>query len=190
MKFTSLFSVLALSQIAHGALVVQSYDHSPSPNPSYPDIGNVELIDGIADVPTWGGGNSIGAADIGPFVGWLGTDAATTFTFDNTYTVGQVTVWAADSDGAAGVGLPQTIILSDPNSSFTQTFVITNPSGNGNMLPIVMSGFSVVTNQLQISFTRGQEWTMLTEVQFESVPEPSIAILAGTICVFAFRRKR
>jgi hypothetical protein len=190
MKSTLAILALAGSHFASGAITVQSYSHTPAPSSSYPDSGTQELTDGIANVPTWGGGNTITSGDIGPFVGWLFTDASTTFTFDNSYTVGRVTVWAADSDGAAGVGLPLTITLTDPNSSFTQTFPVTNPVGAGYMLPIVLDGFSVNTNQLQVSFTRGQAWTMLSEVSFETVPEPSSGIMMAVTSLFVFRRKR
>ena len=189
MKSTTILLTLAASSLASGAITVQSYSHSPGPSSSYPDSGQ-ELTDGIANVLTWGGGNILNSSHIAPFVGWRSTNASTTFTFDTTYNLGSVTVWASDSDGTAGVGLPTTITLTDPNSAFTQAFTVINPAGNGNMLPITMSGFSVTTDQLQVSFVRGSEWTMVTEVSFAAVPEPSTALLISLIPLFAFRRKR
>ena len=186
MKSTTILLTLAASSLASGAITVQSYSHSPGPSSSYPDSGQ-ELTDGIANVLTWGGGNIL---NIAPFVGWINTNASTTFTFDTTYNLGSVTVWASDSDGTAGVGLPTTITLTDPNSAFTQAFTVINPAGNGNMLPITMSGFSVTTNQLRVGFIRGSDWTMVTEVSFAAVPEPSTALLISLIPLFAFRRKR
>lgn len=173
-----------------GAITVQSYSHSPAPSSSYPDSGGRELIDGIAVVPTWGGGTTITSSQIGPFVGWLNNNASTTFTFDSIATVGRVTVWASDSNGAAGVGLPTTITLSDPNSGFTQTFPVTNPAGSGYMLPITLSGFEVTTNQMRVAFTRGSQWTMLTEVTFESIPEPTSGALLALSSLLVLRRKR
>lgn len=182
--------ILAGGQSAVGAITVQSYSYSGSPSASYPDAGGQELTDGVAIVPTWGGGNTITASQIGPFVGWLNRDATINFTFDTIYTIGQVTVWASDSDNAAGVELPTTITLTDPNSSFTQTYNVVNPTGNGYILPITISGLNVTTDQMQVSFTRRRQWTMFTEVSFESIPEPSVSALALLTTLFVLQRKK
>ncbi|MGJ8725613.1 MAG: PEP-CTERM sorting domain-containing protein [Roseibacillus sp.] len=189
---TTIIGLLALTPFAGAAITVSSYSHSPNPAASYNDSGTQELTDGVAVVPTWGTGITITTAQIGPFVGWQGTDAATTFTFDSIQTVGQVTVWASDSDGVAGVRLPSTITLSDPNSSFSQTFMVNNPGGNGVMRPITLDGFSVQTDQMEVSFTRATtgSWTMLTEVEFNSVPEPSTAGLLAVASALLLRKKR
>ncbi|MDP0491975.1 MAG: hypothetical protein Q7Q71_13075 [Verrucomicrobiota bacterium JB023] len=189
MKRLTIATCLFAAPFASAAITVNSYSHSPNPSSSYPDSGNQELIDGVADVVTWGEGVPIGSSQVGPFVGWLNTNASTTFTFDSVQTVRQVTVWAADSDSAAGVNFPSTITLTDPNSSFTQTFGIPNPAGS-EMRPIVMEGFAVTTNQLQVAFTRGGQWTMLTEVTFDTIPEPGAPALLSLAIISLIRRRQ
>ncbi|MFC5049020.1 PEP-CTERM sorting domain-containing protein [Rubritalea spongiae] len=175
---TSFFTSLSLATTASAAILVDSYSYGVSPTSSYPDSGG-ELTDGVADVPTWGHDTTIRSGDTPPFVGWLNTNGSIEFFFDQDYTFGSVTIWVADSDNAAGVGLPNTITVSDANSSFTKTTTVTNPAGSGYMLPVTIDNLNVTTDELHVSFTRNHQWTMLTEVTFASVPEPSSSCLLG-----------
>lgn len=175
---------------SYGAITVSSYSSSPAPSGSYPDSGGVELTDGITNSVAWGSGVNISYSDVGALSGWLNTNPSITFNFAEPVTVRSFTVWAADSDGHAGVGLPSSITLRTPSSSFSQTFTVTDPAGNGYTVPLSFSGFSVTSDQLIVESTRAQQWTMFSEVQFSAVPEPTYTALAfGVLCLFLFRKR-
>ena len=157
------------------------YGYSVGPSGSYPDSGG-ELTNGVTYSLAWGGASSIGASDVVQLVGWQSTNTTITFTFSEPVNIGSVSVYFADSNGSAGVGMPASVTLSD-GASFSQTFSVADPAGGGGTVESVFGGFSVSTTSLQVSFVRSYEWTMISEVQFFSpaaVPEPSsFATAAG-----------
>ncbi len=180
--------------VASAAIVsVSSYSASPSASPSYPDAGGVELTNGVTDVIVWGTGINPAPSEQAKLVGWRNTNFSITFNFSETVNVGSFTAWFADSDGNAGVGVPASVTLHTTGNSFTQTFDVINPPGNGTTVPFTFSGFSVTTDQLIMDVTRASEWTMLSEVQFTAVPEAShlgIALGVTALLVAAYRHKR
>lgn len=187
LKFLCL-AALAFPFSANAAVVsVNSYDYTPGPNPngSYPDPSGGELTDGVTFTTVWPD-----TALFGPLAGWLNTDPSITFNFDSTATVSMVQVWAADSNGEAGVALPSTITVRTPDSSFSQTFNVTDPAGSGTTVRLDLTGFQVTTDSLVIESTRANQWTMFSEVRFDTVPEPSSALLLGLSGLFLLRRRR
>lgn len=155
------------------------YGYSVAPSGTYPDSGG-ELTNGITYSLAWGGAESIGAGDVVNLAGWNNTNTTITFTFAEPVSIGSVSIYFADSNGAAGVGMPDSVTLSD-GGSFSQVFAVSDPAGGGSTVESVFDGFSVSTTTLQVSFARHYQWTMLSEVQFFSpVPEPSsFAAFAG-----------
>lgn len=125
--------------------------------------------------------------DVVYLVGWGGSDPWISFSFGGTQTVGSV----ADSDGSAGVSVPGSIKVRTADSSFSRTFVVTDPLGNGTMVPITFSGFSVSTDELVLGATSSTFWTMFSKVRFDSVSEPSPGVLIelGWGVVFARCRR-
>lgn len=189
--FYSLVVAGALAGTATGDIAIAGYSYNVAPSGSYPDSGGVELTDGTDLTAAWGAG--ISHPNSVPLVGWQYTNGSITFNFTQVETVGSFTVWAADSDGSAGVGLPATITLSTAGETFTQTFTVTNPAGNGTTVPLTFEGFSVTTDQLTVSFARATQWTMFSEVTFSSVPEPAhvgAALGAGALAVLVWMRRR
>ena len=196
----SLAAALAGSVLSaqSAALIVDGgYTATAGTNPAYLDTGGVELTDGVALTPVWPD-----AAAIGPLTGWQNIDATMTFNFNSQVNVNQITVWAADSDGAAGVGLPESIRVR--SGAFDQTFAVTNPAGDGVMVPITIGGLNLSTTSVQLDIARDTsltnpnccdgtyEWTMVSEVQFDGlVPEPSVGLLfgVGTFGLIARRRR-
>jgi hypothetical protein len=154
------------------------YGYSVAPSGSYPDSGG-ELTDGITYSMAWGAG-PIGYEDVVNLAGWNNTDTTITFTFAAPVNIGSVSIYFADSNGAAGVGMPDSVTLSD-GGAFSQVFPVSDPVGGGSTVESVFGGFNVSTTTLQVSFARHYQWTMLSEVQFFSaVPEPSsFAAFAG-----------
>ena len=171
------------------------YGYSTGPSGSYPDSGG-ELTNGITYSLAWGGAGSVNAGDVVQLVGWQNTNTTITFTFAEPVNIGSVSIYFADSNGAAGVGMPGSVTLSD-GGSFSQTFPVADPAGGGSTVESVFGGFSVSTSTLRVSFVRGYEWTMISEVQFFSpapVPESSsFGFVAGLVALggaLARRRRR
>lgn len=184
-------SLLLCSATSQGAIVmVNSYSYLTSPSSLYPDSGG-ELTNSVTYSAAWTvPSTTITPADVVGLSGWNSTNPMIQFNFAPSTEVQAVTVWAADSDSSAGVGLPLSIVVRTPDSSFTRTFPITNPSGNGTTVPLYLSGFSVTTSALIVEVERDHQWTMLSEVQFSSVPEPSSFALGGVMLVGTLLRRR
>jgi len=174
-------------------LTVSSYSYIVNPNGLYPDTGGIELTDGVDQTIAWGSGISINGNDVQPLSGWRNANPAVQFSFDSVVNIGAVRVWAADSDGFAGVFLPLTLTIRTPDSSFSLTHTVVNPAGNGSTVPIDITGFSVGTDKLIVQAARGGQWTMFSEVEFTAapVPEPSTTLmtLAGVAGLAAWRRR-
>ena len=158
---------------------------------AYEDNGGAQLNDNLEQNIVWGGGESISFDDVRPLVGWQLVDPLITLDFGTTVTIGGIQVWAADSNGVAGVHFPDRVTISDPNSSFSRSLNLTDPAGGGSMVAINLSGFSVTTDTLEVSVSRGGTWTFLSEVNAFAVPEPSSVILFGIAipCLFMQRKR-
>lgn len=180
------------SVVSAAAVLVDSYTIQATTGSNYPDTGGKELTDGVTYSRAWTvPSTTITLADVAGLVGWEFRNPVIRFEFGSVQTIQAVTVWAADSDGSAGVGLPKNITLRTPDHSFSQTFSITNPSGNGYTVPLFLSGFSVNTSSLIVEAERNHSWTMFSEIQFDSVPEVSSLALVGLAGVgFLARRRR
>ena len=199
MKSIKTLSLCLITASSAGAatIAVDSYDYGavPPANSNYLDTGGTELTDGTAIVNVWGGTPPT-STDIIPLVGWQNTDPSITFNFASSVTVGLIEVWAADSDGIAAVLLPSSITVRTPDNSFTQTFNIPDPAGNGSTVKLDLTGFTVTTNALVIEPRRADpgvpndDFIMLSEVRFDTVPEPSSIALFGLAGLSLLRRRR
>ena len=175
-------------------LTPTGYGYNSSPSSSYADSSGAELTDGITYSRAWDGVSSIGPADIVNLVGWQ-TSPTITFTFAAPVTIRSVSIFFADSNGAAGVAMPSDVFFGD-GDGFFQSFSVTDPDGAGSTVESVFSGFSVSATSFSITVLRSTEWVMLSEVQFfdtAPVPEPaSCARVAGTAALgfLACRRRR
>ena len=101
------------------------YTATPATAPDYEDTGGVELTDGDFGSTVWPA-----PAVAAPLVGWKFIDSTVTFNFSGPVMIGRIVAWFADSDGSAGVGLPESVrVVTD--SPFDQLFPVPNPPGSG-----------------------------------------------------------
>lgn len=171
-------------------LPITGYSYLAGPSGSYPDSSGMELRDGITASLAWGAGISLGYSDVAGLAGWLNSSPSIQFNFASPQTVQQVIVWAADSDGYAGVGLPSSILLTAPGG-FSQSFSIYNPLGNGSTIPLILGGFEFTASSFTVTATPVHTWTMLSEVQAFSTPEPAalgLMLTGGTVLLNRRRR--
>ncbi len=141
--------------------------------PTYEDTGGTELTDGDVGTLVW----PDLATDGVPLTGWQNVDATATFNFTAPVNIGRVLAWFADSDGSAGVSVPESIRVTT-TGGFDQLFPVTNPVGSGTTVAIVLDGFDITTDNVTLEIARNTaldnplccggayEWTMLSEVQF------------------------
>lgn len=194
LAFAGAFALAAASPGLAQTIPVQNYLYNTQPDSGYPDGGG-ELTDGVASFITFGTGISLTLNDVQPLVGWASGYPDITFDFAQPVTIRSFTVWAADSDGVAGVSLPSSVTFSAPATSFSRVFTVNEPQGNGATVPLTFGGFSVTTNQVRIVASAVTQWTMFSEVTFSStpIPEPSsAAALAGAFAAgcAVLRRRR
>lgn len=190
-----LFSLLAIGALtnsnASSIIDIVSYLYHSAPETFYVDSGGELTDDQAKDYVVWPGAIS----DVSPLVGWQTVDGDITFNFDSAQAVGSLTLWMADSDGSAGVVLPGQVRLIDGAAQSIGTFDVTNPAGSGTTVPIVISGFTSITDSIRVELLNGNnaQWSMLTEVEFAAVPEfSSYALFAGLAMLgwVSGRRKR
>ena len=176
LRLAALAALLPATAIA-AQLTPTGYSFSHSPG--YGDSGG-ELTNGITYSPAWSVPPvNLNASDVAQLVGWQNVSPTITFTFAAPVTIRSVTVWLADSEGSAGVGLPGSVTLSDAGG-FSQNFLLDNPPGNGSTVPFTFDGFEVTTATFAVTLNRDYQWTMASEVQFfdtAAIPEPSSAAL-------------
>lgn len=177
-----LLSLAALSPLAAAAAQLTPVSYGFSHSPGYEDSGG-ELTNGITYSAAWSVPPvNINASDVAQLVGWQNVSPTITFTFAAPVTIRSVTVWLADSEGSAGVGLPDSVTLSTAGGFF-QNFLLDNPPGNGSTVPFTFGGFEVTTATFAVTLNRDYQWTMASEVQFfdtPAIPEPSsTALLLG-----------
>jgi hypothetical protein len=196
MKFSTLALVLSIIIVAvpsYAALIpVAGYSHSGSDGGFYVDSTGNELTDGIDANIAWGPGVSIGPGDILPLVGWQNNNPTIQFNFAATVNIGALEVWFADSNGSAGVAMPSAVTLST-SGGYSQNFPVVDPLGYGATVPVTISGLNISTDNLTLTVTRSQQWTMLSEVRFfeRTVPEPTgLVLIAAMLSSAALRRSR
>jgi hypothetical protein len=191
MRFSTLAAFLltvSATQLSAAQISVASYTHSGSDGGFYSDSTGLELTDGVDANIAWGPGIPIGVGDIGPLVGWYVTSPTIQFNFAGTVEIGALEVWFADSDGSAGVAMPSAVTLST-SGGYSQSFPVVDPPGYGATVPVTISGLNISTNNLTLTASATQTWTMLSEVRFfaREVPEPAglmlsvVSILAATM---------
>lgn len=182
----------AASVAVSGYTYLSTADSSGYRDASHAGAGTLgELTDGITSGRAWSiPAQTISLADVDYLVGWGNSDPAVSFSFGSTQTVGAVIVWIADSDNSAGVKVPVRITIRTPDSSFLRTFVITDPVGSGTTVPFTFSGFSLETDALIVEAERSSFWTMFSEVEFNSIPEPSYPALLALGLGLAAKRRR
>jgi hypothetical protein len=165
-------ALIATTPVQASLISVSSYQYNAAPSDSYPDSG-IELTDGITDSLAWGVGLSIYYSDVTNLTGWLSTDPSITFNFANSQIVNAIKVFAADSNGAAGVALPSSILVSTIDG-FSQHFNVDDPAGDGKTVVLDLTGFSTSSRVFTLTMARSAQWTMLSEVQFFNDTSPSI----------------
>ena len=193
----SLSPLIAVGSAAAATVSVSSYNYLSSPNSSYPDSTGSELTDGVDQTIAWSSGATITASDVRPLVGWLNRNPSVQFNFGSFQLIDSVTVWIADSDNAAGVGLPNSVTVRTPDNSLSRTFTIDmpiDPTVSGTTVPIILDQLAFTTDTLIVEASRNSQWTMFSEVQFSdtsAVPEPSTSILLTGLLgsVLLFRRR-
>ncbi|KXI29840.1 hypothetical protein [Paraglaciecola hydrolytica] len=188
-------ALLITLPVQAGLISVASYSYGTSPHSNYPDSGG-ELTDGITDSLAWGDGVTIGYADVANLSGWYNSDPVITFNFSAAQMINSIRIFAADSDGWAGVSLPVSLLVSTAEG-FSELFSVTNPAGNGSTVALDFGGFSTTSSAFTLSMVRSAQWTMLSEVQFFSnaqsptndAPEPGTWLIM--LCGMAYiARKR
>lgn len=196
MKYELFLTVIGIaflcSSLAPAAITVAGYSLNPRNSNDYPDSGG-EMTDGITDSRAWSiPATTISFADVVALTGWLNRDPSITFSFSEAVNVRSFTVWAADSDNSAGVGLPSAVNIRTPDNSFTRTFTVnaSDYPGSGFTRPLTFSGFSVTSDELIVTATRAHQWTMLSEVQFSAIPEPKSGLLCGVGLLLFLIRSR
>lgn len=168
---------------------VFEYEYLTLYSSRYPDSTG-ELTDGVDVTIAWGNGQNITFDDVAPLVGWQNTSPRILFTFERPYTFSGLTIFAADSDGAAGVGLPSKVKIEAGEPTWTYDFI--NPPGSGSTVGQAFS-FEATTDSVLLTLEPGMQWTMLSEVSFygaEAVPEPAtigllglgLAVVGGYLC--------
>ena len=181
-----LLAAAAVSATALAAApLAYTYSYNTAPDVGYPDSGS-ELNNGQTYSVAWDGVHSITYDDVAGLVGWANSNPIITLHFASPVNVTSVVAWFADSNGAAAVAMPVSVTLSD-SAGFSSFFSVTDPDGAGSTAPVLLDGFSVVTDTLTLNAGRvtlpGYVWTMLSEVQIfgtAAVPEPaSFTALAG-----------
>lgn len=190
MRFSTLALLLSLTTLATQLQAVQvpvaSYSLSGADGGFYADSTGVELTDGFDATTVWGNPT----IDFMPLVGWQNNNSTIQFNFAGTVNVGALEVWFADSDGAAGVAMPSAVTLSTPGG-YSQSFPVIDPPGAGTTVPITISGLNISTDNITLTATRTQQWTMLSEVRFfeRTVPEPAGLVLAAVALGLATLRR-
>lgn len=186
-RFSSLLLAFGLATTAVAQVTV-TYEFPAAQPQGYEDAG-LKLTDGVANVTAWGGSEPV---DVTPFVGWDSAPATVLFSFSGLVEIHSVTVWLADSDGDAGVFLPESVKFWTDDEGLAEVHEIENPDGSGTTVGFTYSLSGFVTDELwlQASHTDPGEhqWIMMSEVElnYTAVPEPSTyAALFGAVALGA-----
>ena len=186
-------SALALSIASSSAQIPVDGGYTATPStliPAYEDTGGVELTDGDVGSLVWPDAGTLA----GPLVGWQNIDATATFNFSAPVNIGSIVTWFADSDGHAGVGLPESVRVTTTDG-FDELFPIPNPDGTGTTVGIELTGFNITTDNVTLQIARdtgfdnpnccggAYEWTMLSEVQFFAPVDPELPALIAPVSI-------
>ena len=150
--------------VAFGQLPVTNYSFTVAPTSNYANANLTVLTNGTSQVNVWPN-----SADTAQLVGWNGLNPGIQFNFTGGQSVSDVTVWAANSKGSAGVWLPFTVTIT--SGTFTKTLTVTPPTGSGTTTPLTITGISAAADSFTITAGRDTVgspggWTMFSEVQF------------------------
>lgn len=159
---------------AQFVVTVNSYTVNTAVHGSYIDLGGIELTNGTTSegAAVWPG--ALSGSTLTSLVGWFDpNNADVTFNFGATYHIREIRFWYADSGGASGVAAPTDIQVDDPNSSYSLSASVSSSTSSGTIVMETVTGLNVTTDSLRLTWTPGDQWIMLTEVQFVAVPEPS-----------------
>jgi len=147
-----------------GQLPVANYSFTVNPSSNYAGENLTVLTNGTTQVSVWPN-----TADEPQLVGWNEIEPGIQFNFTGGQSVSEVTIWAANSKGSAGVWLPVSVTVT--SGSFSKTLLVTPPDGSGTTTPLTITSisaagdsFTITANRYTASAPNG--WTMLSEVQF------------------------
>jgi hypothetical protein len=155
---------------------VIGYTEVPAASVSYPDIGGRQLTDGLIPYRVWGTPwLDFSGARTEPLVAWENAQPGITFSFTERVRVDAVTLHAANSGGAAGVALPETVHVHSPGG-FSNSFPVVPEDDVGGMQAIVLDTLGVFTEAITLTLEGPGDWIALGEVSFEgevlAEPEP------------------
>ena len=140
-----------------------------------------DLTDGVVATDNWF--NVENTAGTGPYVGWRFADPSVVFHFAGVTPIGQVTVYSDDSDHTGGVNLLSGVVI---NGTF---FDVDENSAGSEPKALVFSGLGLVTDTVELTFVRSDEWAFVSEVQFDAIPEPVTLLTLGAALLVSRRRR-
>lgn len=183
----------SVASLSAAVTVSYTYPDEQPAAPLYADPGLYKLTDGVALVPSWSTGVS---PDIAPFVGWNDRPATIRFDFSGLVRLTGLRIWFGDSDGAAGVHVPDQVVLRNAASTFFELYAVTDPAGSGTTVALDFTFDPFETDHVLViasNLSLEKEWIMITEVTLTSaVPEPSTygLVLGGLALAGAALRRR
>jgi hypothetical protein len=166
----------------------QSYNGKGCVTCNYAQLsgGRGDLTDGIIAST-----NAIVAeapAGNGPYVGWA-LDPTITFHWNKPVSIGSVTFYLDDSNGAGFVSAPKSVTVKGV------TYNIAEPAGSAPFA-FTATGVNFTGTDLTVSLQRKNSWVFLSEVQFQTVaapvPEPDtyVMMLGGLALAGGMARRR
>lgn len=144
--------------------------------------GTGDLTDGVIATLNWNQNST-------PYVGWQNRNEPITFFFDGSHIVDSIMVYF-DVSGLGGVAAP---LGFDVDWGFgNQSFTVPPPVGNDPSSILLQLDPGTFINELTLTPQRGNEWTMLSEVEFfTTVPSPAtggLLTLGGLLTAGRSRR--
>lgn len=149
------------------AITPTGYSYLTSPSSSYPDSSGNELLDGNISAIGWGN-SSMTYTTAAPYVGWQWSNASIQFNFAAGVNIANLTIFADDAEGAAGVYFPSLATISMGATTLTG-LPIANPAGSAPG-SYTFSGLGLTGTSLTLTLNASPNWLMLSEVQFDGGP--------------------
>jgi len=183
------------------AVPVASYSYiGLQPHPSYQDTGTAELTDGVVGTGAWNDPAWVGIRDpLGLHRDDGQPQPLIEFDLGTILALDAVTIdYLVDHDG--GIYAPDlvTLLASADGLSYTQVAVnmgfddSADPAGavNGAVRSLTIDFPDVNARFMRLDFRNDDEWTFLSEVTFQQIPEPATLLLlaAGALGLVARRR--